>query len=294
MVDIPVRLLAAFTADGSGGNNGAVVYEDFPLTKRQRQTIASDLSVPTTGFVSRLDSKVFRTAFHSSTTEMPLCGHVTVAVFASLFRDGRIPEGEYIQQTAAGPVDVTVDRNGVVSMRLDCPTHNEVDTSHEQLAELLGVSTRSVRGLGSYQTGLHHLLVELDGAKALRELIEDNYGLRDFCSANSADTIGVWIPRSFSSGKAEVQLRDLCIGVGDFEESASGTTNAALAFHLFRTGRVKPDVSGRFSMVGYQGIEMGRPSRIYTTISCKGLDVDSVTVSGRAHLRMTGNYYLLI
>jgi predicted PhzF superfamily epimerase YddE/YHI9 len=54
-------------------------------------------------------------------------------------------------------------------------------------------------------------------------------------------------------------MRDLCAGIGDLEEPASGTTSAGLTAYLV-------DHWGRRRLRVHQGIEVGRPSLIETEV----------------------------
>ena len=120
----------------------------------------------------------------------------------------------------------------------------------------------------------------------------DDVALRDFSRSAGIDTIGVWTPLGHEAGRLRVRVRDLCHGVGDPEEAASGTTNGALACHLWRRGRARPDVAGMIAVEAEQGFEMGRPSLVSTRLSVREDTVAEVRVGGRARRRLAGDFYL--
>jgi len=292
MPNLPTRLLAAFAADPSGGNIGGVVYEDELLDPQERQQIAADLAVSTTGFVRDAGNGVYNVHFHSSVAEMAMCGHVTLAIFAALQMDGQIISGTYEQRTSAGDLTIEVADDGTVYMFQPRPVFGAISVKSSDVAALIGLLDGSIREVASSSTALQHLFIEVSDKDALRSLELDDAGLHAFSQSHGIDTIGVWSLISTGKGTAEIHLRDLCHGVGDPEEAASGTTNGALASHLWNSKRVKPDSTGKIKVTGWQGFEMGRPSRIDTVLRVGDQGVEEVRVGGTAELRLTGSYCL--
>ncbi|MEL6317524.1 MAG: PhzF family phenazine biosynthesis protein, partial [Pseudomonadota bacterium] len=233
----------------------------------------------------------FDLRFHSSREEMDMCGHVVVAVFAALLADGRIGPGAHAARTAAGALPIEVSAAGRVTMRQPPPRFAPPAAGAAETADLIGLAAGEVRDVASAGTALRHLFVEVAG-DALSRIRPDDAGLRALCAARGIDTIGVWRLEEAAAGRARARLRDLCHGVGDPEEAASGTTNGALACLLHRTGRAAADGAGRLRVIGVQGVEMGRPSRVETELTVAGDRVAEVRVGGAAELRMVGDYHL--
>jgi len=296
MARLPFRLYASFAAERFGGNMAGVVYDDQGLATETMQQIASDLAVPTTGFVRRLDDGRFAVRFFSSRAEMDMCGHVTVAIFVALAADGRIDAGggaAFRQLTAAGEIGIALalaEGRPQVTMRQLLPRFDLVATSAAEVAPLLGVEPAAIRSLRSAATALRQLFVELPSQPELAAIRPQDALLVDFCKRRGLDAIGVWCRQD--SADALVRLRDLCHGVGDPEEAASGTTNGALACHLWRLGLLLPDADGTCRLLAEQGYEMGRPSRIATRLAIRDGAVAEVSVTGTARLRAEGHLQL--
>lgn len=290
METLPVHLYAAFAADESGGNMGGVVFEDTPLWPAARQRIAADLGAPTTGFVRQVGEDRFQTRFHSTRTEMDMCGHVTLAVFTALQQADRIQSGNFIQETTAGDIRVDVVPEGTVTMHQPLPTFDAGHFTQEQFAPLLGLDVDGLLGASSASTALRHVFVQVKDPEALAAIKPDEDGLRSLCAEKGIDTIGVWCRQSSVFGKMQVRLRDLCHGVGDPEEAASGTTNGALACDLFRSKNLRPGMGGQAVLVTEQGFEMGRPSIVRSVLNTSGHDITGVSVGGFAALRMKGEF----
>lgn len=292
MDKLPVRLYAAFAADERGGNIGGVVFEDTPLWPDARQRIAADIGAPTTGFVRQKSDKRIEVRFHSTRAEMDMCGHVTVAIFAALLADGRIGPGSYVQETPAGAIGVDVASDGAITMHQPLPKFGLNEATADEIAPLLGMEPAGILSVAASSTALRHVFIEVADADALATLRPDDDGLRRFSQARSIDTMGIWCRTGRGLGKAKVRLRDLCHGVGDPEEAASGTTNGALACQLFRAQKLLPGNGGQAVLVAEQGFEMGRPSIVRTVLNTAGGEVTGVSVGGYAALRLTGEFHL--
>ena len=293
MTALEVRLYDAFAAAPTGGNVAGVVYAEPDVDAATMQHLAAELGAPTTGFVVDLGGGAYSARFFSPISEMPMCGHVTVGVFASLFDDGRIDEGTFQLATAAGELLIGVERTGKqphVTIHQPLPRFDLFDVPVERVAPLLGLAPGEIANIGSCATGLRHLFVEVRDMLQLARLEVAGDGMRELCRAVGIDTVGVFANRMRAGGEADLRLRDLCHGVGAPEEAASGTTNGALASLLWRRGMLAGSASreGAVAVVAEQGFEMGRRSRITTHLRWAAGAITSVQVGGSATRRLEG------
>lgn len=294
---LPVRLYSSFAARPFGGNIAGIVYDEVGLDTADMQGIAADLGAPTTGFVKCRSNSEFHVRFFSTRAEMGMCGHVTVGIFAALYDDGLIPphDASYTQVTPAGEiaVDITsLDRCAQVSMKQPAPRFDLIRATAAEIAPMLGVSYDGIRSVASSSTALSHLFVELSDTRALASIRPDDLALRAFSKSRAIDTMGIWCLQSARDASARVRVRDLCHGVGDPEEAASGTTNGALASLIWKQGKVKSNAAGRIEVIAEQGFEMGRPSVIRSELATSAIAVLEVNVGGQAKLRLSGVYRL--
>ncbi len=292
---LDVRLYDAFAAAPNGGNVAGVVHAPPELDAPAMQALAAELGAPTTGFVVDLGAGRFGARFFSRSAEMQMCGHVTIGIFASMLDDGRIAEGSFRLETAAGALPITVERvegRPHVTMRQPLPRFDLFEVAPGPIAALLGLSASDVVSTGSAATGLRHLFVQVAGAAELARLRVADDELRDLCEDVGIDTVGVFALGDRVSIRADVRVRDLCHGVGDPEEAASGTTNGALAALLWRRALLPGDDEDRgVVVVAEQGIEMGRPSRITTRLRIARGAIESVEVGGGASRRLDGRIH---
>jgi trans-2,3-dihydro-3-hydroxyanthranilate isomerase len=291
MPSLDVRLYAAFAAAPSGGNVAGVVYDPLGLGAGAMQAIAADLGAPTTAFVRDLGAGGLGVRFFSRVAEMAACGHATVAALVALADDRRAGTGEHRLVTAAGELAARLEGGPGgfrVTVRQPLPRFDLVDVPAFRIAPLLGLAREDMKAIGSAATGLRHLLVEVEGTGPLARLRPDDAALRALCAEAGIDTVGVYARLDRRGGGADVRLRDLCHGVGDPEEAASGTTNGALASLLWRRGLLAAGAGGRVVVRAEQGVEMGRPSLVTTELRVDGDRITSVQVGGGATRRLEG------
>jgi trans-2,3-dihydro-3-hydroxyanthranilate isomerase len=295
ILPIEVRLYASFAASDHGGNIAGIVYDRVELSSSQMQAIAADLGAPTTGFVRRLDKNTFCVRFFSRRSEMDMCGHVTIAIYTSLYDDGQIEaNGNVIAQiTPGGKFLIRISEDAgilCVSMSQQPPVFDIFDVDRKEISKLLGISVDNITNIGSASTALKHLFVQLGDQAALANMQPVEKDLLEFSLRRKIDTIGVWCLQTQNSSLTKVRVRDLCHGVGDAEEAASGTTNGALACHLWRRGLAVPNRVGTVSVEAEQGFEMNKPSRIFTQLTEQDGAIVQVIVGGKATCRMRGQW----
>ncbi len=294
---LTTRLYAAFPASEYGGNIAGVVYDDQGLNAQKMQGIAMELGAPTTGFVRKRSQNIFDVRFFSTRGEMAMCGHVTVGIFVSLFDDGLIDYTQNIfrQATPAGEIliDLSEESGGpFISMKQIPPTFDLFNVEEAEIARLLGIHPNIIQTVGSASTALRHLFVRLPDEESLAAIKPDDESLQAFSISKGIDTIGVWCQQDTGTSVTKVRVRDLCHGVGDPEEAASGTTNGALASLLWRDGVSIPDENGIVSVKAEQGFEILRPSQISTQQKVSSSTVEEVQVGGSALRRLEGQFHL--
>jgi predicted PhzF superfamily epimerase YddE/YHI9 len=155
--------------------------------------------------------------------------------------------------------------------------YDDVGLAPEQMQQV-------ARDLGAPTTGF------------VRTLAPDVFGVRFFSPRTEMamcglDTVGVYARLDPTGGGPDLRVRDLCHGVGDAEEAASGTTNGALAALLWRRETLRAAQPGGMVRVrALLGFEMGRPSLITTELETSGGAIAAVRVGGTARCRLLGGY----
>ena len=259
-------LYSSFATEAGGGSPAAVVVSPERLDTALAQAVATDLSAPTTGFVVLDESPAVGTAtmrFFTPAREIGFCGHVAIAAATALAELRLWSWGQEVAIRAGG-TDIPLRlRDGRVEIELHSRGHTPTEVSADDIAAALGGDAfRSDLPPEAGQTMLRHLIIAATDTAALGGLTIDKMRISGLAALAGVDTVCVWAP---APGRARFRMRDLCAGIGDPEEAASGTTAAALAFYLARHGQLTGP-----ELVIEQGVEMGRPSRIEVTVGPQG------------------------
>jgi PhzF family phenazine biosynthesis protein len=293
MRSFPFKKLDAFATDASGGNPAAAVYlDDFSsITEEEMQRIARELKgfVSEVGFLARLAPDAFRLRYFSAEKEVQFCGHATIAICHDLV--GRDPAlaalPRFLLHTNKGVLPVE-PRDGAVFIHAPVPVFSECDIPREAMCSALGLAEADLGPMapGLVNAGNQTLCVPVRGPREVAALAPDFATLRAFCDRHGLDVVTV-----FSQGTvhAENHLRTRVFAApfGYLEDPATGSGNAALAYHLHRLGRW----DGRPFRIE-QGADLAHPNLVRIT-SVPDPDCGlRVSFGGGAVLRIEGRYWV--
>ncbi len=269
------RIVDAFTQELFGGNPAGVVMvpeeEQFPSKEVMLKT-AAELRYSETAFVQRMDKETFRVRYFTPAAEVDLCGHATIGTFYALLQEGDVAPGSvYRAQTMAGELNVAVETDGILMDMGDPEMLEKIPegTAVEVLYEIMGLAfldQGTVEGkelllpCQKVSTGLPDILMPVKDEKQLEKIQPDFPALASLSEKYHA--VGV---HAFT-----VNSRDGLIHARNFaplyeidEEAATGTSNGALIYYLYRYGLI----SKNEMITVIQGEKMKRPSRISAQIS---------------------------
>ena len=115
---IPYYQVDAFTDTPYAGNPAAVCVLQGALPETAMQAIAREMNLSETAFVEPVDKDgTRRLRWFTPTTEVPLCGHATLATARALLEEGEEPIFRFT--SASGPLEVRVCEDG--GLTLDFP-----------------------------------------------------------------------------------------------------------------------------------------------------------------------------
>lgn len=327
-------IVDAFTDVLFGGNPAGVVLLDeggaFPEDEQMRKT-AAELRYSETAFVKKLTDGSFEVRYFTPAAEVDLCGHATIGTFAALLAEGGISDlASYVCRTKAGLLDIQVEQ-GFIMMDMATPRWIDEITAKEALEELytvMGFSAREVQEMVSSQgkmiddrssqdlvfknkniqtamlpvpalisTGLPDIIMPVP-SKEILDSLKPDFSLLTALS-KKYEVVGV---HAFALG--DDQITAYCRNFAPLyeidEEAATGTSNGALTYFLYRHGIIKESVMNRI----IQGEAMNRPSQICSRLSTSserlspnGEDSTSpssvkIQVGGRAVVLASGTIYL--
>lgn len=299
-----------FTDSMFGGNQLAVFPDASGISDAQMMAITREFNFSETVFVlpPSEDKHTRRIRIFTPGRELPFAGHPTVGTAFVLAATGEIPfaggQERIVLEEIVGPVTVLIrgepgkpKYTQLTAAKLPEATKSPL-TAHD-LARLLGLKVSEVlNGLlhpQIYSCGTPFLFVPLQSVEALAKA-KIQSGVWDEISKSLEIpemyllTQDAWM-RSAGSPVAAgiVRARMYAPGLGIPEDPATGSAAAALGGYLI--SRADPGDSS-LNWTIYQGVEMGRPSKIELEVDRHGGVTSAVHVGGASVLVSSGTFYL--
>ena len=277
---VDLYTLDAFTDTPGGGNPAGVVLEADNLGNADMQKIAAKAGFSETAFVKSSETADVKTRFFTPNSEVNLCGHATIATFSLLAQMKIISAKSYIQETNAGLLPVEVSSDNSVFMRQNTPQFlGRVEK--KEISDSLNLQESCIDGNYPIQvvsTGLCDIMVPVRSLKQLMGIKPNFKKISDVCKEYGAAGCHVFSLETLHSSTAH--CRNFAPLYGIPEESATGTSNGALACYLYKYGIAEG--KSKLDMVFEQGYSMHRPSEISARLTVNGKEILKVEVGGKA------------
>lgn len=271
-------------ADGPFTGNPLAVFPDAgALSRSQMQSIASEMNLSETSFVTRAEDDSYDVRIFTPTEEMPFAGHPTIGTAWILKSLGHVASDEIAQRSPVGVTRVRFDKDTTWFER---PGRAQRDLEDEdwivaaRLDTALGLSNDDI-GLEAREIGRHGRLRPAFSNAAFDQLMVPVKDLDSLASCSPrADLlrdiagVGAYCFTAVQAGR--LRARGFFPTVGVTEDPATGSAAAALGIYL-------ADRVGEINLEVVQGVEIGRPSRILLR-AARG----RVEVGGRCHRVLSG------
>ena len=284
--------LDVFTTQPYTGNPLAVILEADGLNDAQMQTIAREFNLSETVFVhkaTRADA-LAKLRIFTPAKEMPFAGHPTVGtacLLADLYLSQSGSELDFVLEENVGPVPVKVRRSGA------CPPFAQLSVAKlpeygpppppvKQLALMLGLPAQEIvtetERPRAASCGVPFLLVPVRDTAALSRIRVDTARCREVLRDYPVRDIYLYA-HDAEHGDAHIRARMFAPELGIAEDPATGAASVALAGalaleHSMRDGTLRWTIE--------QGVEMARPSLLYTEADKQAGRVTAVRVGGHA------------
>jgi trans-2,3-dihydro-3-hydroxyanthranilate isomerase len=266
-----------FTDSPLEGNQLAVFTDAREIPDQVLQPLAKEIGFSETVYVYPAgDDAHARIRIFTPAAELPFAGHPVLGTAFVLGAPLQLREIRL--QTDSGVVPVALEREGARIvfgwMRQPVPEW-EPFAQADELLRVLGV--QSSLPVELYRLGPGHVYVALDSPEDVAALRPD-FGalsdLTDLCVNCFAGSGTKWKTRMFAPGS------------GVAEDPATGSAAGPLAIHLVRHGRTSFGDEIEIS----QGVEIGRPSKLFARVFGEGDRIDRVEVGGSAVVVARGEY----
>lgn len=270
----------AFAKTIQGGNPAGVVMGAEVLTEADMKKIARILDFSETAFVMKSDSADFKVRFFTPIEEVDLCGHATIGTFSALLSKNIIKPGKYTQETRVGILDVEVKEDSTIMMNQKCPKFCEIIDGKE-IADSLNTSVDNINvdiPVQIVSTGLRDIMVPIKNMETLNCIKPDFDKVAEI--SKKYNVIGYHMFTIDSLYHSNAYCRNFAPLYNIPEESATGTSNGALACFLFKNGIVSS--SNCQNMIFEQGYSMKLPSEIFVSLGIVDNEIKKVKVGGKA------------
>ena len=269
--------IAAFADAGLGGNPAGVMIADSLPDDAEMQHIAAEVDFSETAFAIP-EGDAWRVRYFSPESEVPFCGHATIALGAAL----ALKHGNSAFKLKLNQADITVEgenNGGSLYAALQSPRTHSAPMSAELLAEVLALFGYRENDLNEeipparVHGGADHLALCLNSRAALSAMQYDLAAGRELMNREGLITILLVYaetPRLFHT-------RNPFASGGVYEDPATGTATAAFAGYL---RDLEWPHQGSIEII--QGEDLGMRSRLMADITAE--PGSSIRVSGNARI----------
>jgi trans-2,3-dihydro-3-hydroxyanthranilate isomerase len=286
--------LDVFTSRRFEGNQLAVFFAAEGLDAVAMQTIAREMNFSESTFLlpaERSDTDI-RMRIFTPGVELPMAGHPTIGTTYALAETGVITpgRGHFVFGLGVGPTRVELRWEGTrlafASMDQRLPDVRQPVAPLEVIARAAGVDPDAHRRTGvpiqEISCGVPYILLPLATRADVDGATADLAALRQLKSAFPSEHTGIYLFSTESAGDdVTAYSRMFASGLGIAEDPATGSACGPLGCYLVQHGLVARERAGQ--IVSWQGVAMGRPSRIHVAIAQDDAGaVSRVQVGGEA------------
>lgn len=275
--DSKVLRFAAFSDGDQGGNPaGVAIYETLPDEAVMRR-VATEVGFSETAFAAP-EGAGWRVRYFSPESEVPFCGHATIALGAAL----ALQRGDGVFPLTLNDAVISVEgrRTGdTVSAALQSPPTRSTPATGDLIAETLDLFGYRREDLdlrippALAHAGSDHMIVALRTHEALSAMQYDLDAGRTFMNREGLVTILF----GYAESSQLFHTRNAFASGGVYEDPATGAATAALAGYL---RDIQWPHGGAIDVV--QGEDMGMRSRLRAEFT--SVHGSSIRVSGTARI----------
>lgn len=244
---VPIYHVDAFADQLFRGNPAAVCLLNRECEDWILQSIAAEMNLSETAFLRTetaeafMDASRFSLRWFTPKTEVPLCGHATLAAAAVLFYDVGVSTRELLFETMSGPLTATMELD---QMCLNFPANRSTPVSPAPaILEAMGISKFEEAYISRKS---RKLLIHLASEEAVRRLKPNFERLK---SIETPEVLGI-IATAKGEPPYDFVSRFFAPWIGINEDPVTGAAHTVLApYWSKRLGKTK--------MVAYQVSDRG-------------------------------------
>lgn len=280
----------SFTKNRFHRNPAGVVLNADGLTDGQMQRIARELNNSETAFIFQSHSPDYdvEVRFFTPTTEVPICGHATIAAHYIYAKEHNLTGGRVIQKTKAGilPVDVVFDGEdySIIMTQgtpdVSKPFDNDV---RNQIADALGIQDRDIcvqYPVAISSTGHSKIMVPIYSNRQLHALKPDMQKLTDISGKTGCN--GYYVFTLNPQEEVLVHGRMFAPAIGITEDPVTGNANGPLGAYLVHFNIFQDKDSDFFAFDILQGEAIMRDGTMHVHVDKEQGEPKLVKITGNA------------
>ena len=280
----------SFTKERFHGNPAGVVLNADGLTEENMQRIARELNNSETAFIFQSSSPEYdiEVRFFTPTTEVPICGHATIAAHYVYAKENNYDGGRVIQKTKAGILPVDVVRTGddyAIIMTQGLPVVSEPfdNTIRKQIADALGIAENNIckeYPVAISSTGHSKVMVPIYSNDLLHKLSPKADKLTELSKKIGCN--GYYVFTLNPQEDILVHGRMFAPAIGISEDPVTGNANGPLGAYLVHFGILQDDTMDSFDFNIMQGEAIKREGTMRVHVAKDGKEPKMVQITGNA------------
>lgn len=279
----------AFTSKKFKGNPAGVVTNAEGLSEQDMQCTARELNNSETVFIFPPDdtSHDIKLRYFTPTTEVPSCGHATIAAHYVRAIEKQLNSGRVIQKIGIGilPVDVVKNDDYTIWMTQGTVTFSGPLSSKDRrnLLSALGLVEQEVDERCPIQivsTGHSKVMIGIKSRSKLNSLSPNMSRLSELSKEIGCNGYYVFTFAA-PSGDVLTHGRMFAPAIGITEDPVTGNANGPLGAYLVKHRLVAHDDS-LFSFTGAQGEAIGRSGTVEVKVKIENGEPIEVKIGGKA------------
>lgn len=279
----------SFTKDKFSGNPAGVITNAAGLTENEMQKIARELNNSETAFVfpPSEDGYDVEVRFFTPKSEVPICGHATIAAHYARAIENKMETSRIYQKTGAGilPVDILKEENDYrIVMTQGRIEFGEI-LSGRILSDILSaLHIKNDDQLKDYpvqivSTGHSKVMIGIRSRDTLNQLSPD---LGRLCEiSREIRCNGYYVFTIDRDSDILVHGRMFAPAIGIAEDPVTGNANGPLGAYLTHHKKVGP-VGSQFHFKAMQGEAIHRAGVMDVMVAMKGGEPAEIKISGNA------------
>ncbi|ABR35617.1 PhzF family isomerase [Clostridium beijerinckii] len=280
----------SFTKEKFTGNPAGVISNADGLTDYEMQKIARELNNSETAFILSSNSSEYdvQVRFFTPTSEVPICGHATIAAHYVRAIENELETSRIYHKTGAGilPVDIIKENNDykIIMTQGKIEFREIIDgINKEELLKVLKIKESDL--LDDYKiqivsTGHSKVMIGIKSIETLNTLQPDYNALSKLSEVIKCNGYYIFTTDSKESDIL-IHGRMFAPSIGINEDPVTGNANGPLGVYLVHHNLVKHNNS-LFRFKAKQGEAINRPGIIEVEVKIEDNEPVEAKVSGNA------------